>query len=532
MANITVAPAQLDIIAVAGDPFALLLTVAVTDDNGDPVLWSSVTSPLVEMRDYFSNPNGGTGPVVTSPASGQWLLSWTAIQTSLLGTQRNGSWTLSATIGGIGPLALVAGSISMRPDSVSSSSSSSSADLIVQVGTNKVALSVTTGGGASSLGGNGFVAFGDSISESGFNASVGGFGGNWPILVSVLSQQQLNNRDVGWIGGVGGNTSTQMLTRIASIIALKPQVVSVLAGTNDLNGSVPFATWSGNIKAIAGQLRAAGIRVVLCTIPPRGNTTFLATQLQWNAWLRAYAQANGYDLVDFFTVLVDPTTGMYKTGYDSGDATHPSQVANAAMAAAFISQVKVPAFSPLQALLVTDGNNMLSNPLLTAGSPTPTGWIPFGTGGGTVPSGCTEGLVTDSDFGGKAWQQAFDGTQVGVITRSLFSPVVSTGFSVGDSLLMCWRSKVVSSAVTPAVDVGIRAQVNFTGGTPAGILMNRAEATTRAVGLSWYEFTVAPGTTSLQLEFDMLIIPPLSAITARWGNFGLYNLTAMGLLAP
>lgn len=146
MANITIAPTPLDLTGVAGDPFALLLTVAVTDASGNPIPWSSVTSPVVEVVDYYLNTIPNTIPTLTSPTPGQWLLAWTPTQTAALGGQQIVNWALSATINGVGPLALVAGAVNMQPDTTPGMSTNSTAPLAVQVGTNNVAIAVTTTG--------------------------------------------------------------------------------------------------------------------------------------------------------------------------------------------------------------------------------------------------------------------------------------------------------------------------------------------------------------------------------------------------
>jgi hypothetical protein len=146
MANITIAPAPLNITGPAGYPCSLLLTCVVEDINGNPIAWSSVTSPVVEVMDYYLNPTPGLVPTVTSPSSGQWLLSWTAAQTASLGIARVSSWALSATISGV-PGPWVAGTITMRPDTTPGTSSAPTASLTVNVGTNNVAIAVATTGG-------------------------------------------------------------------------------------------------------------------------------------------------------------------------------------------------------------------------------------------------------------------------------------------------------------------------------------------------------------------------------------------------
>lgn len=378
-----------------------------------------------------------------------------------------------------------------------------------------------------SIRGNGFVALGDSISTAADQGSAGaGYGGSWPNLVCALSQQRFN-----FLGnaGVAGQNSTQILARVPAVIALAPQVVSVLAGTNDLAQGVTFTTWSANIRSIATQLRAAGIRVLLCTIPPRDVTTYLATQMVWNQWLRAYAQANSYDLIDFFTLLVDPTTGIWKSGYDSGLPPHPSQAAHLVMANYVIGQVTISPFSPIQAQLTTnDGSNLLSNPMLT-GTGTPGYWITSGV----ASADFTEGVVTDTDFIGQAWQVAYTNAASSSNFRQFMSYAVSAGFNVGDTLLMCCKTKITaSSGITPSSTAGLRFQINFTGGSTPTWTPIGGDAQVHAVGLDWFKVQVPSGTTAIQVTTIVGAIPVGANFTVKVGQFGLFNLTQLGLLTP
>src|SRR5690606_10017983 len=72
----------------------------------------------------------------------------------------------------------------------------------------------------------------------------------------------------GFVGrGIGGQTTPQMLIRFTpDVIDLKPEVVVILAGTNDIAGntgpsSVKMIT--DNLAAMAQLAKANGIKVVL-----------------------------------------------------------------------------------------------------------------------------------------------------------------------------------------------------------------------------------------------------------------------------
>lgn len=387
------------------------------------------------------------------------------------------------------------------------------------------ALNATVVATSGKLRGNGFVALGDSISTASDQGSGGaGFGGSWPNMVCALSTQRFNFMGNG---GVAGDNSTQILARVPAVIALGPQVVTVLAGTNDLSQGVDFSVWSANIDAIATQLRAAGIRVVLCTIPPRDVTTYLATQLTWNRWLTDYARDHGHDLIDFFGLLVEPTTGVWKTGYDSGLPPHPSQLAHLAMAQLVISQVAVAAYSPIQAQLTSgDTANLINNPMLTGTDNAPQYWVISGS----TSADYTEGAVTDSDFIGRAWEVAYTSVAATGVFRQLKSFNLTTGFAVGDTMLMCAKLKVVSSSGnTPSSSSGLKFQAICQGATPNTFNPVSSIGIQAPAGLHWFKFVVPAGTTILQLSTIVGFLPVGANFTAHVGQFGLFNLTAMGL---
>src|SRR5579859_66404 len=75
--------------------------------------------------------------------------------------------------------------------------------------------------------------------------------------------------------GVSGQTTSQMLLRFRQdVIALKPQAVHIMAGTNDVAGNtvpVTLEQVEGNIASMAELAKAHGIRVILASVPPAGR---------------------------------------------------------------------------------------------------------------------------------------------------------------------------------------------------------------------------------------------------------------------
>src|SRR5258708_5692906 len=109
--------------------------------------------------------------------------------------------------------------------------------------------------------------------------------------------------------GISGQTTPQMLVRMRpDVIALKPKVVVILAGTNDIAGNTGPMTdeqIEGNLASMAELAAANGIKVVLSSITPVSNyhvasptavpqTTSrpLARVRAINEWMREYAAAH------------------------------------------------------------------------------------------------------------------------------------------------------------------------------------------------------------------------------------------------
>ena len=139
--------------------------------------------------------------------------------------------------------------------------------------------------------------------------------------------------------GISGETTAQMLSRFqADVIALKPAVVHIMGGTNDVAENMGPQTdeqIEGNIAKMADLAVANGSRVILASIPP-------AADIPWhpglnpnpriqrlNAWIREYAAHNGMIYVDYWATLATPD-GAMKPEF-SPDGVHPNAVGYAAM---------------------------------------------------------------------------------------------------------------------------------------------------------------------------------------------------------
>ena len=120
--------------------------------------------------------------------------------------------------------------------------------------------------------------------------------------------------------GISGQTTPQMVARFyQDVVALHPQVVHVMAGTNDIAGNTGPTTeerYKANIAAMTDLARANGIAVVLASIPPSSSFGWrpalkpAAEIRKLNAWLAVYARQRGLVYVDYTTVLATPEGAM------------------------------------------------------------------------------------------------------------------------------------------------------------------------------------------------------------------------------
>jgi len=140
--------------------------------------------------------------------------------------------------------------------------------------------------------------------------------------------------------GISGQTTPQMLVRFRQdVIALRPAVVVILAGTNDIAGNTGPATLEmieDNLASMVDLAGANGIRVVLASVLPAYRYPWTphlqpAGQIvELNAWMRRFAEANDAIYVDLHTAMADGRQGL-RSDY-SGDGVHPNEAGYRAMA--------------------------------------------------------------------------------------------------------------------------------------------------------------------------------------------------------
>ncbi|MDB5029391.1 SGNH/GDSL hydrolase family protein [Mucilaginibacter sp.] len=132
--------------------------------------------------------------------------------------------------------------------------------------------------------------------------------------------------------GISGQTTGQMLVRFREdVINLKPAVVVILAGINDIaenNGPSKLEDVMGNIISMAELAKVNHIKVVLSSVLP-------AAAFPWrpsidpkpkvkalNDMMKEYAQKNNFVYLDYFTAMVDENQGLPKNL--AKDGVHPT----------------------------------------------------------------------------------------------------------------------------------------------------------------------------------------------------------------
>jgi lysophospholipase L1-like esterase len=134
--------------------------------------------------------------------------------------------------------------------------------------------------------------------------------------------------------GISGQTTPQMLIRFRpDVVELKPKVVVILAGTNDIAGNTGPMTLEmieDNYASMADLAKANGIKVIFASVLPihdYGRTKVSERRspeeiLKLNEWLKNYCKANRHVYLDYFSRVVDEK-GMLKAEL-ANDGLHPN----------------------------------------------------------------------------------------------------------------------------------------------------------------------------------------------------------------
>jgi lysophospholipase L1-like esterase len=175
------------------------------------------------------------------------------------------------------------------------------------------------------------VFLGDSITDSWDDPKYGGFFPGKPYVDR----------------GISGQTTPQMLLRFrADVIALRPKVVVILAGTNDLAGNTGPATLEAiedNLSSMTELAKVNHINVVLASVLPvsdydtRDGKPIVRTSGRppdkiraLNDWMKQFAASKKLIYLDYYSAMIDDK-GFLKEEL-SEDGLHPNVRGYAIMA--------------------------------------------------------------------------------------------------------------------------------------------------------------------------------------------------------
>jgi lysophospholipase L1-like esterase len=172
------------------------------------------------------------------------------------------------------------------------------------------------------------VFMGDSITDG------------WKLTEYFPNQPYINR-------GISGQTTPQMLIRFRpDVINLKPKVVVILAGTNDISfntGPTTIETIEGNLTSMVELAHANGINVVIASVLPisdynknkageaiiRSVIRPPAQILELNNWIKKYCAEKDLVYLDYFSATVDDK-GFFKAEL-ANDGLHPNEKGYAVM---------------------------------------------------------------------------------------------------------------------------------------------------------------------------------------------------------
>ncbi len=144
--------------------------------------------------------------------------------------------------------------------------------------------------------------------------------------------------------GISGQVTGEMLGRMkADVLDLRPALVVILAGTNDIARQVPNETIQANLYMLASLAEAHQIKVVLASVLPisdhhkaqnpqyeRSLQRPPQTILALNSWIESFCKKHGFAYLDYFSHMVD-TAGQLKAEL-ADDGLHPNAAGYRVMA--------------------------------------------------------------------------------------------------------------------------------------------------------------------------------------------------------
>ncbi|GAQ59768.1 SGNH/GDSL hydrolase family protein [Streptomyces scabiei] len=188
-----------------------------------------------------------------------------------------------------------------------------------------------------------YVAIGDSMTEGlGDPGPAGGHRGWADRLAETLAERQ---PDLTYANlAVRGRTAGQVRAgQLGAALELKPDLVTVVAGMNDLvRSGFDAASVAADIEEMFARLGASGARVATVNFPDLGKVSPLARRMlprvmDLNSRLRAAADRHGVLVLDVFAHPVTTDPRLW-----AGDRLHASPLGHARIASGMAHTLGLP----------------------------------------------------------------------------------------------------------------------------------------------------------------------------------------------
>ncbi len=138
---------------------------------------------------------------------------------------------------------------------------------------------------------------------------------------------------LGWVSrAISGQTTSQMLVRFrADVIDLKPEIIIIGGGTNDIaqnTGYISLEHIFGNIVSMVDLARTNKIKPIICSILPTNDYPWrkglnpAPKIIKLNQMLRTYAESQKITFIDYYSHMAT-NDGALIEAY-SIDGVHPS----------------------------------------------------------------------------------------------------------------------------------------------------------------------------------------------------------------
>ena len=161
------------------------------------------------------------------------------------------------------------------------------------------------------------------------------------INLTFFKEHSILNR------GISGQTSSQMLLRFGQdVIDLKPKMVVILAGINDIAenlGPISIDAIFENVRSMVELAKENKIEVVLCSVLPANHFYWnpkikpVDKILELNSLIENYSDVQKITYIDYYSAMVDNENGLPKKYADDG--VHPNLAGYQKMETLFLEKI-------------------------------------------------------------------------------------------------------------------------------------------------------------------------------------------------